>query len=61
MLASLSLLSPHPLSLLVARRSSNRNTAALYRCAISISPDEIACQPVGKPTPPPQRAPQDTF
>nr|ABD49099.1 integrin alpha E [Mus musculus] len=32
--------------LLVARRSSNRNTAALYRCAISISPDEIACQPV---------------
>ncbi|XP_031207607.1 integrin alpha-E isoform X4 [Mastomys coucha] len=32
--------------LLVARRSSNRNTRALYRCAISIIPDEIACKPV---------------
>lgn len=57
--ASLSLLSAHPLSLLVARRSSNRNSAALYRCAISVIPDELACQPVGKPNPP-QHAPQDT-
>ncbi|XP_055453278.1 integrin alpha-E [Psammomys obesus] len=32
--------------LLVARRSSNRNSAALYRCAMSTIPDEIACQPV---------------
>ncbi|XP_028643062.1 integrin alpha-E [Grammomys surdaster] len=32
--------------LLVARHSSNRNSAALYRCAISVIPDELACQPV---------------
>lgn len=32
--------------LLVARRSSNRNSAVLYRCALSIIPDEIGCQPV---------------
>ncbi|XP_051013864.1 integrin alpha-E [Acomys russatus] len=32
--------------LLVARHSSNRNSAALYRCATSSIPGEIACQPV---------------
>nr|XP_048304659.1 integrin alpha-E [Myodes glareolus] len=32
--------------LLVTRRSTNRTSAPLYRCAISTIPDEIACHPV---------------
>lgn len=55
--ASLSLLSALPSSLLVTRHSTKKTSAPLHRCAISIIPDEIACHPVGKPTPPPQ----DTF